>query len=146
MVKEQNATIHFVDDRYETVKAVAGEPSLSKVQVYMADWFVTAHSAFEEACNVVPEWSQHYAKAPLHHCRYDSVLLHLVPCSRRSTTANRARLARTDHQSRCGTCRGYSTQAEKDAAKETKGVRVISLTQFQELLNWGILMGVGVLT
>ena len=44
MVKEQNATIHFVDDRYETVKAVAGEPSLSKVQVYMADWFVTTHS------------------------------------------------------------------------------------------------------
>lgn len=55
MVKEQDATIHFVDDRYETVKAVAGEPSLSRVQVYMADWFVTAHNALEEACNVVPE-------------------------------------------------------------------------------------------
>ena len=38
MVKEQNATIHFVDDRFETVKAVAEESSLSKVQVYMADW------------------------------------------------------------------------------------------------------------
>ena len=39
-------------------------------------------------------------------------------------------------------CRGYSTQTEKDAAKTTKGVRLISLTEFQELLNWGILMGV----
>ena len=38
MVKEQNATVHFVDDRYETVKAVAAQPSLSKVKVYMADW------------------------------------------------------------------------------------------------------------
>ena len=37
-VKEQNATVHFVDDRYETVKAVAAQPSLSKVRVYMADW------------------------------------------------------------------------------------------------------------
>ena len=43
MVKEQNATVHFVDDRFETVKAVAGEPSLGKVQVYMADWLATAH-------------------------------------------------------------------------------------------------------
>jgi len=63
MVKEQNATIHFVDDRYKTVKAVAGEPSLSKVQVYMADWCVTAHSALKEACNVVFEWSQHGAQS-----------------------------------------------------------------------------------
>lgn len=38
MVKEQNATVHFVDDRYKTVKAIAAEPSLSKVRVYMADW------------------------------------------------------------------------------------------------------------
>lgn len=38
MVREQNATVHFVDDRYETVKAIAAEPSLSKVRVYMADW------------------------------------------------------------------------------------------------------------
>ena len=38
MVKEQNATVHFVDDRYETVKAIAAEPSLGKVRVYMADW------------------------------------------------------------------------------------------------------------
>lgn len=38
MVKEQKATVHFVDDRYETVKAVAAEPSLSPVRVYMADW------------------------------------------------------------------------------------------------------------
>ncbi|KAL3150803.1 hypothetical protein ABBQ32_000564 [Trebouxia sp. C0010 RCD-2024] len=75
MVKEQNATVHFVDDRYETVKAVAAEPSLSPIRVYMADW-------------------------------------------------------------------GYSTQAEKEAAKDTKGVRLISLTEFQELLKWGILMGV----
>ncbi|DBA91546.1 TPA: hypothetical protein ACH3X1_003167 [Trebouxia sp. C0004] len=63
MVKEQNATIHFVDDRYETVKAVAGEPSLSKVQVYMADWFVTAHSAWEEACSVASDVSQHSAQS-----------------------------------------------------------------------------------
>lgn len=41
MVKEQNATIHFVDDRFETVKAIAEEPSLKGgVQVYMADWYV----------------------------------------------------------------------------------------------------------
>lgn len=38
MVKEQNATVHFVDDRFETVKAIAAEPSLGKVRVYMADW------------------------------------------------------------------------------------------------------------
>lgn len=42
----------------------------------------------------------------------------------------------------CLLCRGYSTQAEKDAAKDTKGVRLINLTEFQELLQWGILMGV----
>jgi hypothetical protein len=52
-----------VDDRYETVKAIAGEPSLSKVQVYMADWCVTAHSALKEACNVDFEWSQHGAQS-----------------------------------------------------------------------------------
>ena len=63
MVKEQNATVHFVDDRYETVKAVAGEPSLSKVQVYMADWFVTAHSTLEEACIVVSDKCQHGAQS-----------------------------------------------------------------------------------
>lgn len=38
MVKEQNATIHFVDDRYETVKAISEDPSLKSVSVYMADW------------------------------------------------------------------------------------------------------------
>ena len=39
MVKEQKATVHFVDDRFETVKAVAEESSLKGgVQVYMADW------------------------------------------------------------------------------------------------------------
>ena len=44
MVKEQNATVHFVDDRFETVKAVAEEPSLARVQVYMADWYATSCS------------------------------------------------------------------------------------------------------
>lgn len=40
MVKEHNATVHFVDDRYETVKAIAEEPSLKDaVKVYMADWY-----------------------------------------------------------------------------------------------------------
>lgn len=39
-------------------------------------------------------------------------------------------------------CRGYSTAQEKEAAKTTQGVRVITLQEFNELLQWGILMGV----
>ena len=39
-------------------------------------------------------------------------------------------------------CRGYSTAQEKEAAKSTQGVRVITLQEFNELLQWGILMGV----
>ena len=81
-------------------------------------------------------------KAPFQNC--DMILcIHIQPLTAGDEIpANRPRLAQPDHQSWCWTRRGYSTQAEKDAAKETKGVRVISLTQFQELLNWGILMGV----
>ena len=45
---------------------------------------------------------------------------------------------------KCTCCRGYSTEAEKEAAKNTKGVRLINLTEFQELLKWGILMGVSI--
>ena len=85
-------------------------------------------------------------KAPFHNCRYGHVFSQSAPCSRRSKTAHKIRLVQAVHQSWGWTCRGYSTQAEKDAAQETKGVRVISLTQFQELLNWGILMGVCALT
>lgn len=49
------------------------------------------------------------------------------------------------HDITAGVCRGYSTQAEKEAAQDTKGVRLISLNEFQELLKWGIMMGVRLL-
>lgn len=39
-------------------------------------------------------------------------------------------------------CRGYSTPKEKEAAKTMQGLKVITLQQFNELLQWGILMGV----
>ena len=83
MVKEQNATIHFVDDRYETVKAVAGEPSLSKVQVYMADWFVTTQKAFRKRLAVLLLVCLSMVhKAPFHSGNYDSVQSQSPHCSR----------------------------------------------------------------
>jgi len=38
--------------------------------------------------------------------------------------------------------RGYSTEAEKEAAQRLDGVRSITLEQFNELVKFGILMGV----
>lgn len=40
------------------------------------------------------------------------------------------------------TCRGYNTEAEREAALQLDGVRSITLEQFNELLTFGILMGV----
>ena len=38
LVKDSRARVHFIDDRYETVKGVRGTPGLSNVVVYLADW------------------------------------------------------------------------------------------------------------
>ena len=38
--------------------------------------------------------------------------------------------------------RGYNTEAEREAAADLPGVRSISLEQFNELVKFGILMGV----
>ncbi len=40
LVAEGNACMHFVDDRFETVKAVLEAPDLkqTKLKVYLADW------------------------------------------------------------------------------------------------------------
>ena len=38
LVKESRARVHFIDDRYETVRAVRDAPDLSNVVVYLADW------------------------------------------------------------------------------------------------------------
>lgn len=59
MVKEQNATVHFVDDRYETVKAIVEESSLKGgVKVYMADWYASAshfpHHFVDHVVNLTP--------------------------------------------------------------------------------------------
>ena len=39
-------------------------------------------------------------------------------------------------------CRGYNTEAERAAALELQGVRSITLAPFNELIKFGILMGV----
>jgi ketol-acid reductoisomerase len=43
-----------------------------------------------------------------------------------------------------GVCRrrGYNTEAEREAATKLAGVRSITLGQFNELVKFGILMGV----
>ena len=38
LVKESKARVHFIDDRYETVKAVRDAPELQNVIVYLAEW------------------------------------------------------------------------------------------------------------
>ena len=38
--------------------------------------------------------------------------------------------------------RGYNTEAEREAATSLPGVRSITLEQFNELVKFGILMGV----
>lgn len=43
----------------------------------------------------------------------------------------------------CAVCiRGYCTREEKAEAAHTPGIRVIGLSQFCELLRFGLLMGV----
>ena len=38
LVKDSRARVHFIDDRYETVRAVRDAQGLSNVVVYLADW------------------------------------------------------------------------------------------------------------
>ena len=38
LVKESGARVHFIDDRFETVRAVRDAPDLGNVVVYLADW------------------------------------------------------------------------------------------------------------
>ncbi len=46
LVRDSGATLHFVDDRFETVEAVAAAfDGEKKIRVYLADWyeFVSRH-------------------------------------------------------------------------------------------------------
>ena len=53
MIADGGAKLHFVDDRFETVKAIAGNPHLAampKFQTYFATWCVAEICTRIERC------------------------------------------------------------------------------------------------
>ena len=110
LVRESGATLHFVDDRFETVEAVAAafDGQKKKIRVYLADWYVFVCRASKHAPATAP---------PLSLSTQTSLLVYALR-------------------------RGYNTNDERQAARRMPGVQLISISQFIELLTWGIVMGV----
>lgn len=76
LASNPSTTLHFIDDRFETILAVSQEPELSeRYRLYLADW-------------------------------------------------------------------GYNTATEREMAQNVKGIQVVDLQSFCELLKWGIVMKV----
>ncbi|EWM29999.1 uncharacterized protein Naga_100379g1 [Nannochloropsis gaditana] len=46
---DREPTLHFVEDRVETLEKVCGDPRLQNVQLYLADWGYTTDAARERA-------------------------------------------------------------------------------------------------
>ncbi|KAF5831205.1 hypothetical protein DUNSADRAFT_13463 [Dunaliella salina] len=52
LIKESGATVHFIDDRLETLKHAAARPSLSNMKFYLASWGYNTQAEREEAANM----------------------------------------------------------------------------------------------
>ena len=142
LLRESRARVHFIDDRFETVKAVREAPGLSNMVVYLAEWCAllpqTHHiqqcaadfriRTLQQSCvqsNVLDIASTLGGIADL-DCSQD---LQAAP---HSVALTQSWLA----------CRGYNTDTERRRAQQMEGVQLLSLSKFCELLRWGIIMGV----
>ena len=120
----EGATLHFVDDRYETLHAVVEQsPDLlqrwvpNPAQIRVLGWTAWVHAL---------------------RCGTGAG----VPCSRRH------RRRQVGLCISCCCCRwklyladwGYNTAEERAAAARLPGVRLLSRPQFLELLRWGVVM------
>ena len=143
-VAQGGATLHFVDDRYETMQAIAeqapdllgrwvpaGVPPAAAAPA-RPGWVATGVCSLETSCAAA--WKRLCGRLPAcarssdHPCtqKYNSILL---------SSPSSYKLWLADW--------GYNTAEERAAAAALPGVRLLSRPQFCELLKWGVVMEVG---
>jgi hypothetical protein len=113
-VRDSGARMHFIDDRWDTIRAVHAQPDLAHIQLYLADWWVQLFGASAGR----------------------------MACEHVSHAGGGLSAWRQTKQDDAVLCRGYNLPHERQAAAALPGVRLLTLPQCCELLRWGIIMEV----
>lgn len=125
----EGATLHFVDDRYETLHAVVEQAPELLQRCARGSWrLLERHVAAVQAVQALLGAIQ-----PLHPLLLLLLLLLFAALPLQpELRPSRWKLYLADW--------GYNTADERAAAAKLPGVRLLSRPQFVELLRWGVVM------